>query len=143
VPVAAPESTKAPEQAVVASVAAMESTVEKLQREPVLVKQEAPVKPVVASGDMEQKESSPKKQEVPAPVNTEATAHPASLGRIGNDPRDNPSKQIQSTVLQPGVGKSAAPSPSTSSRAVAESLPSLVGRISNDPRSARQPSDKD
>jgi len=119
----------------------MESPVEKTQREPVLAKQETPVKPVVASGDMEQKESLPKKQG--APVNTAATAHPASLGRIGNDPRDNPSKQIQSTVLQPGVAQSAGKSPSTNSRTVAESHPSLVGRIANDPRSARQPKDKD
>ena len=122
----------------------MEPPVEKNQREPVVARQEAPVKPVVASSDMEQKESSPKgQQEVPAPVNTEATAHPASLGRIGNDPRDNPNKQSQSAVLQPGVAKSAAPSPSTNSRAVAESHPSLVGRIANDPRSARQPNVKD
>jgi ribonuclease E len=132
-----PESTKAPEQAAAAPVAAMAPLVEKMQREePVAAKQEAPVNPVVASGGME------KKEEVTAPVNTEAAAHPASLGRIGNDPRDNPSKQSQSTVLQPGVAKSTAPSPSTNSRAVAESHPSLVGRIANDPRSARQPSDK-
>ena len=142
--VAAPEYKKVPEQAVVAPVAAMEPSVEKNQREPVVARQEAPVMPVVASSDMEQKEISPKRQqEVPAPVNTEATARPASLGRIGNDPRENPNKQSQSAVLKPGVAKSAPPSPSTNSRAVAESHPSLVGRIANDPRSARQPNVKD
>ncbi len=141
--VAAPESTKAPEQAVAAPVAAMEPAVEQTQREPAVATQEAPVKAVVASSDTEQQDSSPKSQEAPAPVIAEATAHPASLGRIGNDPRDNPAKPRQSTVLQPGVAKSAAPSPLTNSRTVAESHPSLVGRIANDPRSANQPSDKD
>ena len=141
--VAAPESTKAPEMAVVAPVAAMEPAVEQTQREPAVATQEAPVKAIVASSDTEQQDSSPKRQEAPAPVIAEATAHPASLGRIGNDPRDNPAKPRQSTVLQPGVAKSAAPSPLTNSRTVAESHPSLIGRIANDPRRANQPSDKD
>ena len=141
--VAAPESTKAPAQAVAAPVAAMEPAVEQTQREPAVATQEAPVKAVVASSDTEQQDSSPKRQEAPAPVIAEATAHPASLGRIGNDPRDNPAKPRQSTVLQPGVAKSAAPSPLTNSRTVAESHPSLVGRIANDPRNVNQPSDKD
>ncbi|MCS5583333.1 MAG: ribonuclease E [Pseudomonadales bacterium] len=141
--VAAPESTKAPAQAVAAPVAAMEPAVEQTQREPAVATQEAPVKAVVASSDTEQQDSSPKRQEAPAPVIAEATAHPASLGRIGNDPRDNPAKPRQSTVLQPGVAKSAAPSPLTNSRTVAKSHPSLVGRIANDPRRANQPSDKD
>ncbi|MFP6793762.1 MAG: ribonuclease E [Pseudomonadales bacterium] len=141
--VAAPESTKAPAQAVAAPVAAMEPAVEQTQREPAVATQEAPVKAIVASSDTEQQDSSPKRQEAPAPVIAEATAHPASLGRIGNDPRDNPAKPRQSTVLQPGVAKSAAPSPLTNSRTVAESHPSLIGRIANDPRRANQPSDKD
>jgi hypothetical protein len=141
--VAAPESTKAPEQTVAAPVAAMEPAVEQTQREPAVATQEAPVKAVVASSDTEQQDSSLKRQEAPAPVIAEATAHPASLGRIGNDPRDNPAKPRQSTVLQPGVAKSAAPSPLTNSRTVAESHPSLVGRIANDPRNVNQPSDKD
>jgi len=141
VTVSVPQSKKATEQALGAPVAAMEPTVEKTQGEPVAAKQAPPVKAVVTSSSTEQKESPSKKQE--APVITKATAHPASLGRIGNDPRDNPSKQSPSTVLQPGLAKSAAPSPSTNSRAVAESHPSLVGRIANDPRSARQPNDKD
>jgi ribonuclease E len=141
--VAAPESTKAPEQTVAAPVAAMEPAVEQTQREPAVATQEVPVKAVVASSDTEQQDSSLKRQEAPAPVIAEATAHPASLGRIGNDPRDNPAKPRQSTVLQPGVAKSAAPSPLTNSRTVAESHPSLVGRIANDPRNVNQPSDKD
>ena len=141
--VAAPESTKAPAQAVAAPVAAMEPAVVQTQREPAVATQEAPVKAIVASSDTEQQDSSPKRQEAPAPVIAEATAHPASLGRIGNDPRDNPAKPRQSTVLQPGVAKSAAPSPLTNSRTVAESHPSLIGRIANDPRRANQPSDKD
>ena len=164
--VAAPESTKAPEQAVVAPVAAMEPAVEQSQREPAVAPQEAPVEAVAASSDTEQQDSSPKSQEAPveavvassdtqqqdsapksqeapAPVIAEATAHPASLGRIGNDPRDNPAKPRQKTVLQPGVAKSAAPSPLTNSRVVTESHPSLVGRIANDPRAANQTSDEE
>ena len=137
-----PDQAVAAEQVVAAPVAAMEPAVEQTQQEPAVATQEAPVKAVVAAGDTEQQDSSLKRQEAPAPVIAEATAHPASLGRIGNDPRDNPAKQRQSTVLQPGVAKSAAPSPLASSRTVAESHPSLVGRIANDPRSANQPSDE-
>ena len=138
----APDQAVAAEQVVAAPVAAMEPAVEQTRQEPAVATQEAPVKAVVAAGDTEQQDSSLKRQEPPAPVIAEATAHPASLGRSGNDPRDNPAKQRQSTVLQPGVAKSAAPSPLASSRTVAESHPSLVGRIANDPRSANQPSDE-
>ncbi len=149
-----------------APVAAMEPAVEQSQREPAVAPQEAPVEAVAASSDTEQQDSSPKSQEAPveavvassdtqqqdsapksqeapAPVIAEATAHPASLGRIGNDPRDNPAKPRQKTVLQPGVAKSAAPSPLTNSRVVTESHPSLVGRIANDPRAANQTSDEE
>jgi ribonuclease E len=136
-----PESTKASEQAFAAPVAAKASILEKTQKEPVPGKQESAIKAVATSSNVEQKEGSPERQE--APVITETSAHPASLGRIGNDPRNNPGKKLQATVLKPGVAKSAAPLPSTNSRAVAESHPSLVGRIANDPRSARKPNDKD
>ena len=139
----APDQALAAEQVVAPPVAAMAPAVEQTQQEPAVATQEAPLKAVIAAGDTEQQDSSPKRPEAPAPVVAEATAHPASLGRIGNDPRDNPAKQRQSTVLQPGVAKSAAPSPLASSRTVAESHPSLVGRIANDPRSANRPSDED
>jgi hypothetical protein len=69
--------------------------------------------------------------------------HPATLGRTGNDPRDNPRKPLQSAVLQTSVAKSAAPSPSTTSRKIVESHPSLVGRMANDPRSTSKASDAD
>jgi hypothetical protein len=141
VTVPAPESPKAPEQTSAAPAAPTEPAVKKTLKEPVAAKQELPVKPVATSSNTQQKGSSAKTQK--SSVTTEATPHPASLGRIGNDPRDNPNKQRQSTVLQPGVAKSAAPSPSTTARAVAQTHPSLVGRIANDPRRARQPDDKD
>ena len=105
--------------------------------------QEAPAKAVVASNDTEQAPTSPKKQEAQASVVADTTTHPATLGRIGNDPRDNPGKARQATVLEPGVAKTAAPSPLTTARTVTESHPSRVGRISNDPRAARKSSEAD
>ena len=135
-----PEPSKELEQTVTAPDAAVEAPVKKTQRKPAAAKKKAPAKATEAPGDAVQTDSSPKKQEAPAVTTT--TAHPASLGRSGNDPRNNPGKQSRSAVLQPGVAKSAAPSPLTTSRTVAESHPSLVGRISNDPRSAGKPTDK-
>lgn len=148
VPVAAPESTKAPEQAATTPVVAKETPVLKTEQAPAEAKQaeakqEAPGEAVVTSNEPEQPDSQPKKQEAQASVPAKTTAHPASLGRIGNDPRDNPGKPRQSTVLQPAVAKTAAPSPLTTTRTVTESHPSRVGRISNDPRAARQSSNAD
>ena len=141
-PVASPESAKAPEQPV-ASVAANESPVEKTVQEPAAVTPKAPVKAVVSSNEAEQQDSPPKKQEAPASAVAEKATHPATLGRSANDPRDNPAKVRQSSVLQPAVAKTAAPSPLITPRTVAESHPSLKGRMANDPRAGRQSSEEE
>jgi len=127
----------------VASVAANESPVEKTAQEPAAATSKAPVQAVVSSNETEQQDSSPKQQEAPVSAVTEKVTHPATLGRSANDPRDNPAKVRQSSVLQPAVAKTAAPSPLTTPRTVAESHPSLKGRMSNDPRAARKSNEEE
>ena len=141
-PVASPEPTKAPEQPV-ATIAANESPVEKTPQEPAAATLKAPVKAIVSSNEAEKQDSSPKKQEAAVSEVAKKGTHPATLGRGANDPRDNPAKLPQSSVLQPAVAKTAAPSPLTTPRTVAESHPSLKGRMANDPRAARQSSDEE
>lgn len=72
-------------------------------------------------------------QSAPAEV-APVAAHASTLGRLANDPREQPGQPVVQPVLQPGVALTAAPVPATGHRAVPQDHPSLVGRVANDPR---------
>ncbi len=86
-------------------------------------------------------EAAPVAATPPAPVVEQAaekasSVHPASLGRMTNDPRVNPTSPLQGPVLTDGIALSAAPLPASSARVVGDDHPSRIGRLSNDPRAA-------
>ncbi len=66
----------------------------------------------------------------------QAQPHPATLGRMNNDPRVNPATPLDGPVLVEGKAVSAAPYPSTVPRQIEEGHPSQLGRLTNDPRGA-------
>ena len=64
----------------------------------------------------------------------ENTVHPSTMGRLNNDPRIAAKTVAEGSVLSAATGLSAAPTPSTGSRAIPEDHPSKSGRLLNDPR---------
>lgn len=92
-------------------------------------------------------ESTPAEKPTSQPVAkaTEAPAveqpHPATIGRLTNDPRVNPGQSAAGPLLQDATALSAAPYPATAERAIQSDHPSLVGRVANDPRVGSDDSD--
>jgi len=65
---------------------------------------------------------------------TKAVGHPATLGRLSNDPRVTPGNALQTPVLSLAEPRFAEPYLATEARQIDTDHPSLVGRVANDPR---------